>query len=231
MNKHGGPAKTNLFEVIISPTNIAGQTIVPGIITTDDLRFFCQSVSVPGVNIETTQYRPSGTGMAEFMPVGATPDQLNGVFLLDSNHRVLTFFHRWITSVVNLGGVRGDNSNGLPMHQIEYKDNYAATEVTIRHYSTYDPFRFYECRYLGVYPTQVSPIDLSWSTNDTPATITVNFSYNRLIYQGFNNRTAETSQNFLGSQFSTVRGVTQAQVIPAFTQTQLDANINVQIET
>ena len=223
MNRYGGPARTNLFEVLISATNTSGRTIVPGIINPGDLRFFCQSASVPGINIETAQYRPNGVGFPEFMPVSASPDQLNGVFLLDSNHRVLTFFHRWISSVVNVSGSRGDSVNGLPRHQIDYKDNYAASEVTIRHYSTHDTKRFYECKYLGVYPTQVSPIDLGWATNDSPATITVNFSYNRLIYQGFNDSSFERSDNFVGSQFSLPRGTNQAQFIQGFNQRTIDA--------
>jgi hypothetical protein len=223
MNRYGGPARTNLFEVLISATNTSGQTIVPGVINQGDLRFFCQTVSVPGINIETAQYRPNGVGFPEFMPVNANPDQLNGVFLLDSNHRVLTFFHRWISSVVNVSGSRGDSVNGLPRQQIEYKDRYAASEVTIRHYSTHDTSRFYECRYLGVYPTQVSSIDLGWATNDAPATITVNFSYNRLIYQGFNDSSFEQSNNFVGTQFSLTRGTTQTQLIQGFNQRNVDA--------
>lgn len=223
MNRYGGPARNNLFEVLISATNTSGRTLVPGVINPGDLRFFCQTVSVPGVNLETAQYRPNGVGFPEFMPISANPDQLNGVFLLDSNHRVLTFFHRWISSVVNVSGSRGDSVNGLPRHQIDYKDNYAASEVSVRHYSTHDTTKFYSSKYLGVYPTQVSAIDLGWATNDSPATITVNFSYNRLIYQGFEDSNVEQSSNFVGNQFSLPRGGNQTQLIQGFNQRTVDA--------
>jgi len=208
MDKHGGPARTSLFEVLISPQSISGNTIVPNVITTDDLRFFCQSVSVPGVNLETTPYRPTGIGFPESMPMNTQPDALNCVFLLDDNHRVLTFFHRWISSVVNVSAARSDNSNGLPMHQIEYKNNYAATAMTIKQYSAHDPTRYYEYIYYGVYPTQVSTIELRWSDKSAPATITVNFSYSKIDYAGFRDNSAESSQNFIGSQLSVARGNT-----------------------
>lgn len=206
MNKHGGNARTSLFEVEISPTSTDGSLIAPGIINTGDLRFFCQSVSVPGINLETTPYRPSGIGIPESMPMTAQPEALNCVFMLDSNHRVMTFFHRWISSVMNVGGALGDNSRGLPMHQIEYKSGYAASSLTVRHYSTHNPFGFYEFQYLGVYPTQVSSIDLAWANKDQIATITVNFSYSKMLYSGFSNINVEQSQNFEGSQNSIARG-------------------------
>jgi len=204
MNKHGGPAMSSLFEVEISQSSIDGTSIAPNTITTSDLRFFCQSVSVPGVNLETTTYKPSGIGLPESMPMSVTPDALNCVFLLDSNHRVITFFHRWISSVMNVTG-SGDTTTGLPVHQIEYKSTYAASSMTVRHYSTYNPFRSYEFQFSGVYPTQVSPVDLRWSEKGTPATITVNFSYSKMLYSGFSTRNL-SSVGVIGSQTSIARG-------------------------
>jgi hypothetical protein len=201
MDKHGGPARTSLFEV-----EIAGGPQFQNAISRDDLRFFCQSVSVPGINIDTVPHRPSGIGLPESMPMNITPDALNCVFLLDSDHDVITFFHRWISSVMNISASRGDTSTGLPMHQIEYKSNYTASSMTIRHYSTSNPFRSYQYVFYGVYPTQVSPIELSWSNKDAAATATVNFSYSKIGYSGFQNISFESSRNFVGSQDSIFRG-------------------------
>jgi hypothetical protein len=215
IDKHGGPARTSLFEVLISPQSVSGRTIVPNVITTDDLRFFCQTVSVPGINLETASYRPTGIGFPESMPMNTQPDTLNCVFMLDSNHRVLTFFHRWISSVINVNADRGDNPNGLPMHQIEYKENYAATAMTIKHYSTHNlknirdiPDSSYDYIYYGIYPTQVSTINLSWADKNTPATVTVNFAYSKMSYSGFRSNSAETSTNFIDERYSAVRGGT-----------------------
>ena len=223
MDRHGGPARTSLFEVSISSTNRRGEIIVPGVISTDDLRFFCQTVTMPGINLEVMSYKPNGVGYGESMPMNATPDQLNAVFMLDSNNRVMTFFHRWISSVVNVSGSRGGNSRGLAPKLIEYKDTYAASELSIRHYSTHSPLQFYECRYEGVYPTQVGAIDLSWAANDVAATTTVNFSYNRMIYSGFVDGNFESTDNFIGTQSSQVRGNVIGQTVQSFDRRSVDA--------
>lgn len=213
MNRHGGNARTSLFEVYITSYNSNNTPIVSDVITDSDLRFFCQSVSVPGVNLETVQHKAIGIGLPQAMPMGVTPQPLNCVFMLDSNHRVMTFFHRWISSVMNVGGVISDNANGLPIHQIEYKSNYAARLLTVRHYSTHDPFRFYEFQYENVYPTEVSNLDLAWATKDQIATITVNFGYSRMLYSGFQNISYEQSKNFEGTQLSISQGGGVAQNI------------------
>jgi hypothetical protein len=222
VDRHGGFSRSSLFEINLSPTNRQGEVIVPGIISTDDLRFFCQTVSMPGINLEVMSYKPSGLGFSEFMPMNASPDQLNAVFMLDSNNRVMTFFHRWISSVINISGNRGGNARGLAPKLIEYKDTYAASELTIKHYSTHNPFQFYECRYEGVYPTQVSSIDLNWGADGSPTTMTVNFSYNRLIYSGFRDGSFETSDAFVGRQASVIRGSATTQTIQDFNTRNID---------
>jgi hypothetical protein len=221
VDRHGGPARTSLFDVAISPTNKQGNLIVPGVISTDDLRFFCQTVSMPGINLEVMPYRPNGLGYPESMPMTSSPDQLNAVFMLDSNQRVMTYFHRWIAAVVNVNGNRGDSSRGLAPKLIEYKDTYAASELTIKHYSTHNPDQYYECRYEGVYPTQVGSLELSWAS-DGAATITVNFSYNRMVYSGFTSTNVDVSSNFTGTQSSTVRGNSLAQTIQDFDTRSVD---------
>jgi hypothetical protein len=184
-----------MFEVEITPTSLDGSEIAPGVITTRDLRFFCQSVSVPGINFETASYRPSGVGFPESMPMTTAPEALNCVFILDNDHRIMTFFHRWMNTVMNVGSARGATASGLPIHQIEYKNKYAASSLTVRHYSSHDPSKTYEFEYIGVYPTQVGNIDFGWGTKDAIATVTVNFSYSKMAYQGFTSRSVQNPGN------------------------------------
>jgi hypothetical protein len=217
MDRHGGHARTNLFVVTITNQN------VPGVITTEDLQFFCQSITVPGINLETMQYRPMGVGYSEAIPVSSTLATMNGVFLLDSNHRVLTFFHRWISSVVNVGSAPG--RTGLRPREIEYKENYT-TSLRIQHFSAHDTRKFYEYRFEGVYPTEVSGSELSWSSEAGPATVTVNFSYNRMIYSGFVDATMESSAGFRGEQKSIANGTNIVKTILAYDQRDIDRVAN-----
>jgi hypothetical protein len=219
LNKHGGPARNSLFVVSFAPINI------PDVSFTDDLRFFCQNIVMPGINLELMPYRPTGVGYPEFMPMNATPDQMNAVFMMDSNHKVLSFFHNWINSVVNISGGAGADASGLEQREINYKSDYS-TRMTIRHFSTYSQTQYYEGIYDGVFPTQVSSINLSWA-EEGMATLPVNFAYNRIQYSGIRNLSFETSRFFIDAQKSVAQGgVSIPRVISDFSIRDIDAGVN-----
>ena len=219
IHKHGGPGKTNLFIVTFSGVNTPFN-----IISTEDLRFFCQSVTMPGINLQLSEYRPSGIGYVESMPMGSNPDNLNGVFMLDSSHHVLSFFHNWINSVVNSSSDLGDSTTGLRQHEINYKSA-ISTDMDIQYYSAYDSNNFYLCSYSGVYPTQIGSIDLNWSENDTIATLPVNFSYNKLKYAGFQSISVEKSRIFRNPVKSKANNKTFNQIITGFSQEDVNGGI------
>jgi hypothetical protein len=218
MNRHGGPALNSLFVVEIAAAGLSARTGSNiESISTDDLRFFCRSVSVPGINLELMQYKPVGTGFPEFLPMAATPDTLNCVFMLDANHNVITFFHRWINSIMNIGGNTGTTSafNGQ-MRELNYKSQYVAALV-VKHYSTYFEDSdgtpgFYEYKFEGVYPSEVRGASFSWDANEI-STISVNFSYTRILHSGFQRASAENSRFITGSQDSIIRGSGIPQII------------------
>jgi hypothetical protein len=218
MNRHGGPSLNSLFVVEIAAAGLnarTGSNIET--ISTDDLRFFCRSVSVPGINLELMQYKPVGTGFPEFLPMAATPGTLNCVFMLDTNHNVIAFFHRWINSIMNVGGNTGTTSafNGQ-MRELNYKNEYSASLV-VKHYSTYFEDSdgtpgFYEYKFEGVYPSEVGGSQFSWDDSSI-STTAVNFSYTRILHSGFQRASAENSRFITGSQNSIVRGSRIPQII------------------
>jgi hypothetical protein len=217
INRHGGPSRTSLFSVRFSPINVPNN-----ILSTDDLRFFCQTIAMPGINLELMPYRQGGIGYPEYMPMTSSPDSLNGVFMLDSNHRVMTFFHSWINSVINVSGAAGPSSSGLEQKEIGYKENYTTT-MEIDFYSAYDQFKFYRCTYSGVFPTQVGSLTLNWSDNDSIATLPVNFSYSKMIYSGFQNISFENSRLFTSQKESIPQNGILSQIIRSFDQRNIDA--------
>lgn len=221
MDRHGGPARTSLFVVRFADGNIPSN-----IISTADLSFFCQTITMPGINLELMPYRQGGIGYPEFMPMNSSPENLNAVFMLDSNNRVMSFFHNWINSVVNVGGNAGTTTAGLEQKEINYKSNYTTT-MEIDFFSTTDPLRFYRCRYDGVFPTQVGSLNLNWSDNDGFATMPVNFSYNRIQYAGFQNISFENSRLFTSQETSVPRNTIISRTILGLKQRDIDAAANV----
>lgn len=191
MDRYGGPARQNLFVVELSPTN---SEFIP----VNDLRFFCKTVSVPGINLNVAEYKPYGFGLDQAMPMGLNKDPLTCIFMLDSNHRVLSFFHEWMQSIVNYDTSRGINapSGSDPDHlpyEIGYKKDFSV-RMTIRIFSSSDRDVFYECVLDGVYPIQVSPLEMSWESNNTISTLPVTFSYSDIKMQG--TRAGEVLNNF-----------------------------------
>jgi hypothetical protein len=176
INRYGGPARKNLFEVSLN--------VLDARTGRSDHTFFCKSVTVPGINLTVQDYRPNGFGLMQTIPTAISPDQLNCVFILDSQHIMLSFFHRWIQKVVNYdvsGGIFSQVDDQLP-YEFGYKDEYV-TRMTIRHYST-DYNGFYEYTFEDVFPTQVSGTDLSWEDNDSYSTVTINFAYSSMKVDG-----------------------------------------------
>lgn len=218
IQRHGGPARTSLFVV-----SFGANGNIPGFMSVDDMRFFCQTVTMPGINLGLMSYKQGGLGYPEFMPMSATPETLNGVFMLDSNHRIMSFFHNWINSVINVSGSTGPSTTNLERREINYKENYETT-MEIDFYSAYDQNRVYKCRYDGIFPTQVGSLTLNWSDNDSIATLPVNFSYNRIEYSGFESTSFENSRLFLGLQDSTVQQNQVSQLIRGIDQRQIDIN-------
>lgn len=238
INRHNGLSFNSLFVVEINNPFLRINRVSPSTdspISSDDLRFFCQAVTVPGINLEVMQYRPTGVGFPEFMPMSSIPGTLNCVFMLDSNHNIITFFHRWINSVINVGGNIGrSGAFEGESREINYKSQYETTMV-IRHYSTHgksalargalgsvvpsqgDEFGFYEYKFEGVYPTEVGGNTLSWSDNSV-STSSINFSYSRIIHSGFQFARPEDSIFITGSQNS-LRGLIpqiEETVLPQF---------------
>lgn len=180
MNKYGGPARKNLYvvEITNAPVGTSGMS-------TRDLRFFCQTATVPGLNYAVADYFPNGFGVRQSIPIATQPDPFNTVFMLDSDHMVLRFFHQWMQSVINYNysdGAFSQFGDMLP-YEVGYKKDFV-TNIVVKHYSTDSQDRFYEYTFHDAFPTQVSGVDVAWADNDSYATTTVNFAYSHMSMSG-----------------------------------------------
>lgn len=180
LNKYGGPARKSLFVLDIGALKIFNNGM-----NVSDLRFFCQTASIPGLNYSVTDYYPNSFGIRQTVPIAMSPDQLNVVFMVDSDQMVLRFFHQWMQSIINYNYANGPFSqieNQLP-YEVGYRNDFSTT-ASIKHYSTDSEDRYYEYVFADVFPTQVGPIDVSWSDSNSFSTVTVNFTYSHMITSG-----------------------------------------------
>lgn len=176
----GGPLRSSLFEVNIFNYPSNGSRM-----TSDNLRFFCKTANIPGIEIQTSSYLSVASLPREF-PIGYQKAGFNAIFLLDSDHQVLSFFHQWMQHVVNFSTKGGDFSEdkGRLPYEFGYKENYGARMI-VRHYSTEgNTDKFYEVILDGAFPTSIGSVDLSWENNNSFLTLPVNFGYDRIEYSG-----------------------------------------------
>lgn len=180
IDRFGGPARTSLFTVELFSRK--GNPYIRD----DELLFFCKNVTLPGIDIETISYRQNAIDLPQAFPTAINAEPLQCVFMLDSEHRVLSFFHSWMQKVVNYstqGGPYASVNDQLP-YELGYKDEYSCRMV-IKYYTTdadSDNPRYYEVVLDGVYPTTVQSIDLAWENNDSFGMLPVAFSYERIQY-------------------------------------------------
>jgi len=181
MNWYGGPSRGSLFEVQIFPKGYNASRV-----NSRDLVFFCKNAIIPGMVIQAVENQQVAQ-FRKMMPVGITTEPIQTLFLLDSDHQVLTFFHSWIQQIVNYSTAAGSFSevDGRLPFEIGYKEDYAC-RVVIRHYSTHyeDSGVYYEVVLDDAFPILVGDVDLAWENNDQYSVLPVQFQYDRIEYTG-----------------------------------------------
>ena len=177
-NLYGGPARTNLFEVIISGGSSQSMSQF-------DLVLFCKTATIPGLNIDTFEYKQNNFGLAQEMPIDILKENMDCLFFLDSNHRVLSYFHEWMQQIVNYSTQGGPFSevNGMLPYEVGYKDEYSKT-IIIRHYTSENLGSYYETVIRGAYPVHVGQLILSWEQADEIATLPIKFGYSSIQFTG-----------------------------------------------
>jgi len=175
-DRHGGPAKASLFELRISHIPKKNTSRIGA----RDFSFFCKSATVPGLSISTAEDIKVAQ-LKKAFPTTLNKEPLNTIFMVDSNHEILTFFVQWMQTVVNFGtsgGMYSDIDDQLPF-EVGYKSDYSM-DITVRHYTTDSlEFKFQETKFINAYPVSMGDLELSWDDNDSFLTLPISFEYDR----------------------------------------------------
>jgi hypothetical protein len=133
-------------------------------------------------------YKQNSLDIPQAMPINLNTPSINATFMLDSEHRVLSFFHSWMQEIINYNAMNGllsaVNGDHMPF-EIGYKDDYSCI-LNIVHYKTNatgdNIEEGYEYRFEDVYPTEIGGQTLSWAASDSFATMTVNFTASKYSF-------------------------------------------------
>jgi len=189
-----GLARDNLFLVTVTAPQIGLD------FPTQDLSFFCNSLTLPGLNMSTSDIQNQGYGMAEKRPTGMPYENLNTTFMVDSAFRVKEFFHRWTQAIVNFDNSQGYNyeHRGMLPFEIAYPETYRGT-IDVAVYSFNSSDITYQYKFGNAYPVGVGDITTAWSNNDSFMVMPVQFAYDIYEVQGF-------GQSVKGSSRGSSRG-------------------------
>ena len=165
-----GYGVTNLFTVEITAAPATG-------FSQRDLVFYARSATLPEFDIQTQDVAHAGFGSATRKPTGMQFPVLPVTFLVDKDHKIMTFFHDWSRKIVNYdrsGGPTGA-ANGLRPFEINYKSDYQGSlRVTL--FSRFNGSNSYVYEFFGAYPISIGSIATAWESDEL-LFLPVGFSY------------------------------------------------------
>lgn len=162
--KKGGIARNNLYFAGIHIPIILAEKFKGIGVTTKDVGLFCNSTTIPSLNVMTTQARYMG--VTRDMPYSRTKEPLTMTFYCDSDMKLKYLFDMWIMSIFN------SNVN----NKVAYYDSYT-TELRIELYNVEEQTT-YKANVFEAYPTHVSPVTPAYNQPGVME-FTVTFSYLR----------------------------------------------------
>jgi hypothetical protein len=192
-----GVAKTNTYEVIISPpppTNVYFQFAVDtSLENLRQLSLRCSSVQLPELDLLTLPYYSKVTGVAENRVIGLNQFKIIPMeFIVDADMKSVNFFQNWLQFIVNYSAgnnFQAVNGNQLP-YEVSYINEYAGT-VEINVYPSGmqgNPgedgtnTKFQQYRLIKAFPVNMGNIQLRWDSTDAQSVmiLPVGFTYSAI---------------------------------------------------
>ena len=186
IQKKGGLARTNRFNVIFTPPsqsllNINKEVLVGQLASGDvpsvanlisdprDISLLCESVSVPSRSISTLDY-VSNVQSNKF-PYTHIDEDIEMSFILTNDYYMKSLFDGWLSSIID-----------VDQYSLGYKDDYS-TDVIIQQLNI-DNIPVYGVKLEKAFPISVSAIELNNANENEIAKVSVSFAYDKYVVEG-----------------------------------------------
>ena len=160
IKKSNGLAKANKYEVdIYAPDGHPGGT------EGRNLNLLCNSITMPGHNLEQQTQRLASEPAREMVQSRSFAGNITATFYLDQNLTIKSWFDKWLEMSIN-----------PRTNKAQYYNQY------IGHMNIYQlggRGRVYGVKCEEVYPATIGPIEYSYDSTDTIALLTIEFAYRR----------------------------------------------------
>lgn len=175
-----GYTKTNRFEVLFNIPYILVpvKTQYNFSETPKLLSLRCESASVPGINLNTSDAMRHGYGLTEKIVHGAQYGNFNCSFIGDQAGDIYKFFYVWMNSIANFNAKTSKDTpnqfKALPF-EYSYKNEYAASINLITYSENSDILRTFDI--FEAFPTAIGDIQYNWGDTDNLVRIPIQFAY------------------------------------------------------
>lgn len=138
--------------------------IIPGI--DDYLNFYCESVTLPGRNINTNEY--STTGELKKIPYGYTDEDVNITLLLDREYKNRDYFTTWMEKII-------DTKNFITKYKSEYVQQVTIQQLDVKNNPTYT------VELVNAFPVNVGSVELSSASENTISRCNITLTFDKFI--------------------------------------------------
>jgi len=169
INRRDGVARSNRFQLSFALKPLANSYL--GGENTRDLRFLCESVTLPGRNYSTFEYEAGGFQKAQ--PYTFIDGDVSATFLVTNDSYARKVFDAWQRAI-------GDPET----YRLNYKEEYVS-DVYIDMLDAEGNYK-YGMRLENAYPATISDTELSNASENEFARLTVTFKYDKYVslYEG-----------------------------------------------
>lgn len=138
------------------------------------LEFFCESTSIPGMNIGSTSVKPLGYGSQFEAPLVPVFEDISIRCMIDNSGQVTTLFAEWQKAAVNFDYAPGEAlKNGA--FQVSYSADYhGLVEITT---FGQDGTANRTISLHNAWPKTVGQVEMSWRDRDQYSVLPVTFTY------------------------------------------------------
>lgn len=168
--------KSQISQVGVLPTNLflVNLYMSPGadwVQSTRSLRFFCMQTDLPGLDLAVQENIIHGIGPVERFPHTAMFGDINLGFIGDAKGLILTFFHKWLNSIVLFDNRKESNN----FYRVAYKDSYSCRiEIEVFNPDS-DKILIYTLE--EAFPYRINQNQMSWADQNSMMNIGVSFYY------------------------------------------------------
>ena len=222
-----GIARTNLYKLHITPPRGLNWRALNMPHSPDDVQdicLYCDSVTMPGLSLATTDSKPYGYGPTELKAYMPIFNQLQASFIVDAKGFTLSFFRNWMRGIVNYSGggksygrsAIAASNRGDPLYAFEasYKNEYETNmELNVvsglakeSNTNSLSVEIVSKTTIVRAFPVMIGDVVMSYGVTDQYMTLPVTFSYFEWYAEDINEGTAQLGQPTGGSAAGTNGG-------------------------